>query len=454
VPDNPGVTTSGVKELSAELDGSLQDRPDFTPFNQAFSLRPAAVVAAVSVTDVAATVAWAARRGRRVAVMATGHGLTADLEGGVLITTDRMNGVSVDSGARTATVQAGATWAQVIQAVAPYGLAPINGSSSGVGAVGYTLGGGNGPLSRAFGFAADHVRRATVVDGTGAVRDVDAASDPDLFWALRGGKGNFGVVTELEIELMPVASLYGGSVFYPGAAASDVVHAFSEWSNDLPDRVSTTSIALLRLPRLPELPEPIRGQFVVSVRFAHLDGAGAGADQFAPMRSVATPLIDGVQEIPYAAVDSIHQDPTEPIPYWEGGTCLSDLPSDAVNALLDVVGPGLDIPVALVELRRLGGAMARPAPIPNAVSARGAAYSLSTIGLMVGETAPDVPGTIDRIVTSVEPWCTGHDLFNLIGPATSARLSALWSPAERTRLLDIKRQIDPAEMFGGAHTIS
>jgi hypothetical protein len=253
---------------------------------------------------------------------------------------------------------------------------------------------------------------------------------------------------------MPVATLYGGCVFYPGAAASDVVRAFAEWSTDLPERVSTTSIALLRLPPLPELPEPIRGQFVVSVRYAHLDGAEAGAEQFAPMRSVATPLIDGVHEMPYTAVDSIHLDPTDPIPFHEGGACLSGLPPDAVNAFLDVAGPGRDIPVVLIELRRLGGAMARPAPIPNAVTARDAAYSLSTIGLMVGDAAPVVPGIIDRIVGSVGPWRTGHDLFNLIGPADPARVSSLWSPADRARLVDIKRRVDPAGMFGAGHTIA
>jgi hypothetical protein len=448
------VTTSGVKELSAELDGALLEHPDFTPFNLAYSSRPAATVAAASASDVATTVAWAARRGLRVAVMATGHGVTADIDDGVLITTDRMNRVSVDPDARTATVEAGATWGQVIQAGAPYGLAPINGSSSGVGAVGYTLGGGNGPLSRAFGFAADHVRRATLVDGTGAAGEVDADSDPDLFWALRGGKGNFGVVTELEIELMPVATIYGGCVFFPGAAASDVVNAFAEWSVNLPERVSTTSIALLRLPPLPELPEPIRGQFVVSVRYAHLDGAEAGAEEFAPMRAVATPLIDGIHEMPYTAVDSIHLDPTEPVPYHEGGACLSGLPGDAVSALLDVAGPGRDIPIVLIELRRLGGAMARPPSIPNAVNARDAAYSLSTIGLLAGDAASTVPGVIDRIVGSVGPWRTSHDLFNLIGPATRDRISTLWSQADRARLVDIKRRVDPAGMFGAGHTIT
>ena len=452
--ENPWVTRSGVEELSAELDGSLLDRPDFVPFNAGFPVRPEVLVAAADAADVAATVGWAARHGMRVAVMATGHGLTAAVEDGVLITTGRMDGVSVDPVARTATVQAGATWAQVIQAAAPHGLAPINGSSSGVGAVGYTLGGGSGLLSRTYGFAADHVRRAVLVDGAGAVREVDAISDPDLFWAVRGGKGNFGVVTELEIELMPVASLYGGSVVYPGAAASDVLHAFAEWSGDLPERVATTSVALLHLPPLPELPEPIRGQFVVQVRYAHLDGPEAGADQFAPMRASATPLIDGVQEIPYTAVDSIHQDPTDPIPYWDGGACLSGLPPAAVDALLDVAGPGRDMRIPMVEVRLQGGAMARPPAIPNAVAGRGAAYSVGAVGLMAGDASADVPGIIDGILASMDPWRAGSDLFNLIGPASAARVAALWSPTDRSRLLDIKRRVDPAGLFGAAHTIS
>jgi hypothetical protein len=172
------------------------------------------------------------------------------------------------------------------------------------------------------------------------------------------------------------------------------------------------------------------------------------------MRTVAAALIDSVGEIPYAAVDSVHQDPTEPIPFWEGGAALSGLPPDAVDALLDAAGADRDIPVPLVEVRLLGRAMARPAPIPNAVSGRGAAYSLSALGLMATDSAPNAAGVIDRIVTSVNPWRTGQDLFNLIGPATPARVSELWSPGDRARLLDIKRRVDPHGLFGAAHTIS
>jgi len=445
---------SRTGELSAVLEGPLLTEPEFRPFNPAFALRPVALISAAHGEDVVAAVAWAARHSLRVAVMATGHGLNASVEGGVLITTERMTDVKVDPVARTATVQAGTRWAQVVQGAAVHGLAPVNGSSSAVGAVGFTLGGGIGPLSRTYGFAADHVRRARLVDGQGTVHDVDAESDPELFWALRGGKGNFGIVTELEIDLLPVTGLYGGSVFYPGAAAHDVLHAFATWSADLPERVSTTSVALLRLPPLPEIPEPLRGQCVVQLRYAHLDGAGPGADILAPMRTLTPPLLDTVRDMPYTAVDSIHQDPTDPMPFWDGGAGLTALPPAAVDALLEAAGPHLDIPVPLVEVRLQGGAVARPPAIPNAVTGRSAAYCLSAVGLMTEETAPVVPGLIDSIVTALTPWRTTSDLFNLIGPATPERVAGLWNEQDRARLLAVKHRLDPAGMFGAGHTLT
>lgn len=448
------MTTQDINELTSALTGSLRAAPSFQPFNPAFPVRPAALVSAVDTRDVQTTVTWAAKRGLPVGVMATGHGLTRPVHDGILITTEQMNQVSVDPHRRTATIGAGVRWAQVIQAAAPHGLAPVNGSSSAIGAVGYTLGGGTGPLSRTYGFAADHVLRARLVGGDGVVHDVTAHNDPELFWALRGGKGNFGIVTEMEIELMPVASLYGGSVFYPGSAAHDVLHAFATWSPDLPEEVSTTSVAMLRLPPLPELPEPLRGQFVVQVRYAHLQGTEPGAEILAPMRAVAEPLIDTVREIPYAAVDSIHQDPTDPMPFWDGGAGLAGLPAGAVDALLAVAGPERNIPVPLVEIRLLGGAMGRPAAVPNAVSGRDAAYALSAVGLMTDEFAPVVPGLIDDIVASLAPWQAPSGVFNLIGPATPGRVAGLWADHDRRRLLDVKRRLDPAGLFGAGHTIS
>jgi FAD/FMN-containing dehydrogenase len=165
-------------------------------FNLAWTPTPAVVVGATGTVDVAAAVRYAAGVGKRVAVQATGHGLMADFDNAVLVTTRRMTDVEIDPVARTARVQAGVGWRAVIDAAAPHGLAPLNGSSSQVGVVGYTTGGGLGPMARRYGFAADHVTRFTIVTADGAVRDVRADStdpdDVDLFWAVRGGKAASG----------------------------------------------------------------------------------------------------------------------------------------------------------------------------------------------------------------------------------------------------------------------
>jgi FAD/FMN-containing dehydrogenase len=160
-------------------------------------------------------------------------------------------------------------------------------------------------------FAADHVRRFTIVTADGEIRDITPASDPDLFWAVRGGKSNFGIVTELEFGLVPVARFYGGCLFFPAEATAAVLHAWREWAPTLTDDV-TTSVAMLRLPPDPALPEQLRGRFVTTLRFVHLGSAEEGAAVLAPMRAVATPLMDLVDEMPYTAVDAVHMDPTEP----------------------------------------------------------------------------------------------------------------------------------------------
>src|SRR4051812_43737188 len=183
VVDLDGAVAGPV--LVAGDDGYAEEVASFCRTHAAV---PAVVVGATSAGDVAAAVQWATRAGLRVSVQATGHGLLCDLADTVLVSTRRMDAVSVDPWTRTTRVQAGARWRQVIDAAAPHGLAPLNGSSSNVGVVGYTPGGGLGPMARRFGFAADHVRRFTIVTADGAIRDVTAESDPDLFWAVRGGK--------------------------------------------------------------------------------------------------------------------------------------------------------------------------------------------------------------------------------------------------------------------------
>ena len=414
-------------------------------FNLSITPSPAVVVGATCADDVAAAARYAADTGRRLAVQATGHGLVDPLHGTVLVTTRRLTEIVVDPATATARIGAGVRWRQVIDATAPHGLAPLNGSSSQVGAVGYTLGGGLGPIARRFGFAADHVRRFTIVTADGTIREVDAEREPDLYWAVRGGKGNFGIVTELEFDLVPVTRFYGGGIFFPGAAAPAVLHAWREWAPTMPEN-TTTSVALLRLPPGLDVPEPLCGQFVTHLRFAHLGPADKGAALLAPMRAVAEPVLDLIGERPYTAVDTVHMDPVDPLPHADTGTALSGLPAEAVDVLLAHAGPGSDTPLVLVEVRLLGGAIARAPKVPNAMTVRDAAFSLYALAVPDGPSAPIAEAAAPALVDALAPWAH-RALVNWLGPAGPERVQALWSDADRARLLEIKDRYDPTGML-------
>ena len=299
------------------------------------------IVVAQNAADVQAAVAFAAGQHRPVLVKTTGHQMVGTAHGAVLITTHRMNDVAIDAVGRTARVGAGAIWAEVVQKAAKAGLAPLNGSNSQVGVSGYTLGGGLSPtLGRAHGYAADHVRSLDVVTADGELRHVDAESDPDLFWALRGGKGNFAVVTALEFDLFPVSRLYGGGIYFPGERMADVLRAWTAWHPDTPETM-VTSFAALRLPALPKVAEPLRGVFTVSVRIAYNGTAEDGERMIAPLRAVAPAVLDTVADMPYTDVASIHNEPTEPLPYYERSIMLREFPARGAGQAGRTRRPGL-----------------------------------------------------------------------------------------------------------------
>lgn len=419
-------------------------------FNLATTHSPRYVVAARSTSDVAAAVRFAREHGLGVAVQATGHGAVAPVDG-VLVSTREMQDVRIDPLARTATVSAGVRWRAVIDAAAPHGLAPLNGSSSDVGAVGYTVGGGLPVLGRTFGFSADHVRRLTAVTADGHVHEVTPSTSPDLFWGLLGGKGNLGIVTEMTVDLVPVPQIYGGGIFYPGAAAHDVLHAYREWSATLSEQTST-SIALLRLPPMPNVPEPLRGTLAVHLRVAHV-GAG-GADTVAPMRAMAPALLDNLGDLPYTAVDAIYQDPDHPLPVYERVALLPTLPAEAVDRCLALAGPQADTPVLLAELRQLGGALAREPETPNAANGRDAAFSFFALGVLAPGPETIAPRAVDTMVEAIRPFANGQTLVNMHGrPGDAADRARAWNPATYARLADLKAAYDPDEMFRFGHAI-
>ncbi|MEU6484713.1 FAD-dependent oxidoreductase [Streptomyces sp. NPDC046887] len=388
------------------MSGSLSEPTFLTPddagyaaetagFQTGFPVRPELVVAARSPEEVRGAVAYAAERGLPLAVQATGHGLAGPVDGGVLVSTRRMDGVRVDPAARTARIEAGARWGQVVAAAAPHGLAPLNGSSPGVGAVSYTLRGGLGILGREFGWAADRVRSLELVPPDGEPVTVTGASDPELFGRLLGGGGPaLGVVTALETGLVPVARLYGGSLLFTDGGAGGVeavVRAWREWTAGVPEAL-TSSLAVMVYPELPFVPEHLRGRYTASVRIAYTGDAAEGERLVAPLRAAAgrRPLEDTLREMPSRESHTIHSDPDQPHAYYGEGRLLGALDPAAIGPLLERTGP--DSPLwTVVQLNHLGGALARPAA--NSVPHREAGYLvrlLSVLGDAPGNgTSPD-----------------------------------------------------------------
>ncbi|MDC2953479.1 FAD-binding oxidoreductase [Streptomyces gilvifuscus] len=414
---------------------------ELSGFQTGFDRRPDVVFAVSSADDVGAAVRYAAGRGLPVGVQATGHGLPGSSRGGVLVTTKRMDGVTVDAGARTVRVQAGVRWGQVVAAAEPYGLAPLNGSAPDVGAVSYTLGGGLGILAREFGYAADHVRALDVVTADGRRRHVTRESDPDLYWALLGAGHDFGIVTGLEIGLVPVRRLYGGSLAFDGRESDPaaLLRAYEEWTRTVPDGL-TSSFAAVPYPDLPGLPPHLRGRYVVSVRVAYTGGDGDAV--VAALRESGPVLADSLGEMPYSRSHTIHSDPDFPHAYYGDSAVLSELDLAAAGELLARTGPDAGGPMCVVQINHLGGALARPAP--NSVPYREGRFLLRLLGAGEREKARAV---VDPALALLADTTIGRARNFAFGAGD--RREGLYDPVTHARLAGLKSIHDPTNLFGG-----
>ncbi|MFD4632892.1 FAD-binding oxidoreductase [Streptomyces sp. NPDC058284] len=408
-----------------------------------FATRPAIVFDAASTDDVVSVVSYAAEAGLPVGVQATGHGVPGSSEGGVLIVTRRMAAVRIDPGARTATIAAGARWGQVAEAAAAHGLAPLNGSAPSVGAVSYTLGGGLGILGREFGYAADHVRSLDVVTADSVPRHVTADGDPELFWGLLGGGANLGVVTELEIGLVPVARLYGGALAFDGDEVDPaaVLRGYEEWTRTLPDEV-TSSLAALVYPDLPGLPPHLKGRHLVQIRVASTGSAAEGERLVAPLRGLGPTVSDTLREMPYTESPTIHGDPDFPHAYYGDNRLLSGLDVAAAGEILALTGraaPSMQI----LQINHLGGALSRPAP--NAVPHREAQWLIRILSPLDGTDVAALRELHAEAFGRVAPRTLGRSLNFLYGG--NDRTEGLYDPETLKRLAALKATYDPANLF-------
>lgn len=408
--------------------------------NLVFTHTPEAVVGAASAADVVAVVRFAAEHGLPVHVRATGHGDHVAITDGIVVSMRRLDAVSVDPDSRIATIGGGAMWGAVVAAAAPYGLAPVTGSSPTVGAVGLLLGGGLGPLARSHGYSSDRVHGFTVVTGTGDVVLASAHENVDLFWALRGGKGGLGVVLEAHVELVELPALYAGSILFPTPAIEPVLRAWADFTTAAPDDV-TTSVAIMRFPPIDQVPELLRGQTVLFLRFAYPGSAEEGERILAPLRAVAHPIVDTVRAMALDEVASIHGDPTEPGRASAHGGMLTTVDGDTIDALLAVAGADQPIPLVMVELRHVGSATHTDVAGGSAVGGRTPDFTFTLIGsLMQPGTEPAVAAATEAVVTALAPWTAEETAINFIGEP----VDAAWPAATRERLGAVRARYDPA----------
>jgi FAD/FMN-containing dehydrogenase len=420
-----------------------------TGFNLAARHRPEVIVGAARADDVTAAVAFAVAHDLPVAVQNTGHGFSVPAEGGLLVTTRRMTTIRVDPAARSAYVEAGARFEQLVPEAARHGLAPLNGSAPHVGVVSYTLGGGLPLLGRSHGWAADRVLAMDVVTADGERRHVTSQAEPDLYWALLGGRDNFGIVTGMEFGLVPVVRLYGGGLFYDAEQFPGFLEAYAGWATTVPDEMNS-SVALIPFPDVPQVPQPMRGRRVWHVRIAFTGSAEAGTRLVEPLRQLGPRLLENLRDMPYERNADIHDDPPVPMSWAADNVFLADPDGGTVRTLLKHISDEA-APSAIVEVRHLGGALSRRPAHPNAVGRRDAPFMLAVLVPLTDDPAADAHAFafLRHLFEELEPWTAGRFL-NFMGHGAAAdqeRTRTAYSPEDHKRLTALKAAYDPGNTF-------
>ena len=422
-------------------------------WNLAVDQHPAAIALPDSAHDVAVAVGFAREHGLRVAAQGTGHGAAplGSLAGTILVKTSSLRRVTINPVTRIARAEAGVLWREVIEAAAEHGLAALAGTSPDVGVVGYTIGGGISWLGRAYGLAANNVEAIELVTADGRLVRADAGTEPDLFWALRGGGGSFGVVTAIELRLFPVTEVYAGQLWWPADAAAQVLRAWRDLTqSDLPDEF-TSYARITHFPAIPGIPEHLRGRSFVTLFVSHL-GTPAEADTLlAPLRALR-PVTDTIQTIPAKALSHLHMDPEQPSASVSDALTLSSLPAEAIETLVGVAGPGADTLLLGAELFHIGGEMKRARPASGALAAIDAEYLLFAVGRAPSpQAAPAVARSVAAVHTALRPWAARQAYLNLA--ETDRDPASFWTPQAYDRLRRIKAAVDPDDLIRANHPV-
>ncbi len=447
-----------LAELQATLRGTLL-RPGDADYeaarriwNHAIDKRPALIVRCAGVADVIRGVNFARSEGLPIALRGGSHSMPgfSTCDGGIVLDMSAMNAVRVDPQQRRAFAQPGATWVQFDHETQVHGLATTGGLISSTGVAGFCLGGGIGHLLRKAGLTCDNLLSADLVTADGELVRASADENADLFWGLRGGGGNFGVVTSFELSLHPVGpTVLGGAVFYPGEQAVEVVAGWRDAVAEAPDDL-TTLISLTTAPPVPFLPESIHGKKAVSVVACWAGDTARGEAVVKPLRALGTPVADLLGPIPYVALQQLVD------PLWGPGAAnyftsafLDELPDRAVRDYAEAHQAAAGPPAACeLHIHQAGGAMARVAPEATAFHERRAPYVINC--LTRTQDAADLPPLVEwarATRDSMARYGHGRMYVNFTGDADEEKVRASYPPETYARLAQLKGRYDPDNVF-------
>jgi FAD/FMN-containing dehydrogenase len=406
--------------------------------------RPAVIVRVADATDVAHVVTLARETGMELAVRSGGHSIPGFgvSDGGIVLDLSDMKGLDVDVEARTAWAETGLTAGEYTAAVGAHGLATGFGDTGSVGIGGITLGGGVGFLVRKYGMTIDSVLAADVVTADGNLVRTDAEHHPDLFWAIRGGGGNFGVVTRFQFRLHDVDSVVGGMLVLP--ATPETIAAFFTEAEAAPDELTTIAM-VMTAPPLPFLPAEVHGQIVLLALLAYAGPADEGERAIAPLRAIATPMVDMVQPMRYLG---FFEGPEPPKPVAQAGRSLyiNSVDRDTAQTILDHLQASTAA-MAATQLRVLGGAMAR---VPDDATAFGHRQRRFMVNVAAVFEQPDDAGVHEGWVASLAKALDQGErgaFVSFLGDEGPERVHEAYAGPNWDRLRQVKAQYDPTNLF-------
>ncbi|MFB7718471.1 FAD-binding oxidoreductase [Nocardia sp. NPDC056100] len=436
------TSTAAGDNLRAIVRGpvSLPGDPGFEaasqPWSTAVTQRVRALVELADADDAAALVRYARSAGLSLTVQPNGHGASDDLNGVILVRTSKLDAVRVDTAARTARVGAGVSWGRVLAEAGPHGLTGLAGSSAAVNVTGFSLGGGLSWFGRKFGWAADSVTAFDIVDADGRPGRVTATSDSDLFWAMRGGGGDFALVTAVEFDLHPAPTVFGGRMLWPGTVAPAVMTAFREVTAQAPDELSVW-FQLIQLPG--------SSTTLTTVLVTYLGDEAGGRALLSRFDAIPGRLQDTRRMTPIAELGEIASEPIDPSPEILASELLTGIDDHTAELLLEPITPLLGM-----EIRHLGGAFAKPSD--SAAGQMTAPYCLIAIGIVpTPESRAAFESRRQQYRDALRPVLADRAPFTFLTPGDST--ARAFPPDTLTRLHATKRSHDPHAVIRANHPV-